>query len=74
MRSWRMPGGLAGGLWQALFTTAAALTITIPAYAGYNFLVCRAESLVLDMEKASADIFTYLIEIQKNRAALESAS
>jgi biopolymer transport protein ExbB len=65
-------GDLAGGLWQALMTTAAALCIVIPAYTGYNFLVSRAESLVLDMEKASADIFTYLVEIQKNRAAREA--
>ena len=43
-------------------------------YVGYNFLLSRAESLVLDMEKASADIFTYLVEIQKNRAALETHS
>lgn len=67
-------GDLAGGLWQALMTTAAALCIAIPAYVGYNFLLSRAESLVLDMEKASADIFTYLLEIQKNRAALETHS
>ena len=67
-------GDLAAGLWQAMFTTAAGLCIGITAYVGYNFLVSRAESLVLDMEKASADIFTYLMEIQKNRAAMDAGA
>lgn len=65
-------GDLAGGLWQALLSTAAGLGVAIPVYVGYNFLVSRAESLVLDMEKASADIFSYLMEIKRARVAQES--
>lgn len=42
------------GLWRALICTAAGLVVAILAYAGYNLLVTRVESIVLDMEKHPA--------------------
>lgn len=53
-------GDVLGGLWQALLTAAAGLAVAIPAYAGYNLLVSRVESIVLDMERAAVDILAYL--------------
>lgn len=53
---------LAGGMYTALLTTAAGLTIAIPIYAGYNLLVSRIESLVLDMEFAGSDILAFLLK------------
>lgn len=53
-------GDVLGGLWQALLAAAAGLVVGIPAYAGYNFLVSRVESILLDMERAAADILSYL--------------
>ena len=53
-------GDLAGGMWQALITTAVGLAVAIPAYAGYNFLLHRVESIVLDMERSSVDILNFL--------------
>lgn len=47
---------LAGGVWQALVCTAFGLALAIPCYAGYNYLVNRVNSIVLDMEKASTEI------------------
>jgi biopolymer transport protein ExbB len=47
---------LASGVWQALVCTAFGLAIAIPSYAGYNYLVSRVNSIVLDMEKASTEI------------------
>lgn len=47
---------LAGGVWQALICTAAGLAVAIPCYAGYNYLVSRVNGIVLDMEKAAAEI------------------
>lgn len=41
---------LAGGISQAMITTAAGLTIAIPALAAYNLFVARAEALVLEIE------------------------
>lgn len=53
-------GDLMAGLWQALISTAAGLAVAIPIYAGYNLLVSRVESIVLDMENASGEILAFL--------------
>ena len=53
-------GDLSAGMWQALLTTAAGLAVSIPAYAAYNFLVGRVESIVLDMERAAGEIVQIL--------------
>ncbi len=53
-------GDVAGGLWQALLTTAAGLAVAIPAFAGYHFLVHRLEQILLDMERASVDVLRFL--------------
>lgn len=57
------PSDLAGGIWEALLTTVAGLSIAIPAFIAYNYLVSRVEGFVLDMEKSS----THLLEILTNR-------
>ena len=41
-------------------STAAGLAVAIPVYAGYNLLVSRVESVVLDMENASGEILAFL--------------
>lgn len=53
---------LAGGIWQALVCTGAGLALAIPCYAGYNYLVSRVNTIVLDMEKASTEILNLLTE------------
>jgi biopolymer transport protein ExbB len=47
---------LASGIWQALNCTAAGLAVSIPSYAGYNYLVGRVNTIVLDMEQISSEI------------------
>lgn len=54
------PGDLAGGIWEALLTTAAGLAVAIPTYLAYNFLVTRVQNLVLDMERAANEIVAAL--------------
>ena len=54
------PGQLAGGVWEALLTTAGGLIVAIPSYVAYNYLVSRVQNLVVDMEKAANEILTYL--------------
>jgi len=49
-------GDLSTGIWQALICAAAGLAVAIPAHAGYNYLVSRVNSIVLDMERASTEI------------------
>jgi len=42
---------LSGGISEAMITTATGLAIAIPALAGYNYYVGKAESMVLEMER-----------------------
>jgi biopolymer transport protein ExbB len=53
---------LALGIWQSLVAMAAGLAVAIPTYAGYNYLVNRVNSIVLDMEKASTEILNIIID------------
>jgi biopolymer transport protein ExbB len=53
-------GDLAGGIWEALVTTAAGLCVAIPAYVAYNYLVSRVSSLVLDMERSATEVVDLL--------------
>ncbi len=62
-----MAGDLAGGMWQALLTTAAALALAIPAYASYNFLVTRVESIVVDMERVFAELLVFFARISSGK-------
>ncbi|MCC6509767.1 MAG: MotA/TolQ/ExbB proton channel family protein, partial [Pirellulaceae bacterium] len=44
------PELLAGGIGQALLTTAAGLFVAIPAYTAYAYFVGRADKLILEMD------------------------
>jgi biopolymer transport protein ExbB len=55
-------GSFSRGVWQALICSAAGLAIAIPVHAGYNFLVSRVNSIVLDMERAAAEIVNIVAE------------
>ncbi len=56
---------LSGGIWESMLSMAAGLAVAIPTYAGYNYLVNRVNSIVLDMEKASAEIVNLVSEPSK---------
>ncbi|HTL17284.1 MAG TPA: MotA/TolQ/ExbB proton channel family protein [Patescibacteria group bacterium] len=53
---------LSNGVWKALVCAAAGLAVAIPAHAGYNYLVSRVNSIVLDMERAATEIVTIVTE------------
>jgi len=55
-------GQLSTGVWQALICAAAGLAVAIPAHAGYNYLVSRVNSIVLDMERAATEIVNIVTE------------
>ena len=46
----------------ALVTTAAGLAVAIPSVIGYNYIISRIESFVLDMETSSNEIVDILLE------------
>ena len=45
------PGALAGGISEALITTAAGLSVAIPSLIAYRYLRGRIDGLVVQMEK-----------------------
>ncbi len=56
------PGDLAGGIWEALLTTVFGLVVAIPAFIAYNYLVSRVNNIILDMERAAAELVNLLTE------------
>ena len=57
---------LGRGVWEALICSAAGIGVAIPAHAGYNYLVSRINKLVLDMERAAAEIVNIVTEPNNN--------
>ena len=47
------PTAMAGGISEALITTAAGLLVAIPALVAYRYLRGRVDALVIQMEKES---------------------
>ena len=50
------PPSLAGGISEALYTTAIGLSIAIPAFIGYKYISARYEELVTVLEQESKKI------------------
>lgn len=48
---------LAGGIWQALLTTAAGLVVAIPAAVGASLLTARVDGAAHDIESAVGQFF-----------------
>lgn len=48
------------GLREALLTTAAGLSVAIPCYVGFNFLVVKIDRIVVDMERAASETLAFL--------------
>ncbi len=53
---------LAGGIWEALVTTAAGLCVGIPALIFYNYLVSRVQDFAYELDKGSETILNILEE------------
>lgn len=60
------PGVLAGGISKALITTAAGLSVAIPALVFHRYLTGKVDELVLEMEKQAIK----LVEIIHGERAL----
>ncbi len=54
------PEALAGGISEALFTTAAGLTVAIPVIIFYSILAGKNRLLTIDMEEKMGQIMKYL--------------
>ena len=53
---------LSAGVWESLVCAAAGIALAIPAHAGYNYLVSRVNKIILDMERAAAEIVNIVTE------------
>jgi len=60
------PSVLAGGIWEALITTAWGLLVGIVAFGSYNWLLARTNRLVFQLEMASTE-FMELLSKPANR-------
>lgn len=54
------PAALAGGISEALITTAAGLMVAIPALIGYRYLRGRVDALVVQMEQEAIGLMEAL--------------
>lgn len=55
------PSDLAGGIWEALITTAFGLIVGIVAYGFYNYFVNRVGRFVFEMESGSEEFMDLMI-------------
>ena len=58
------PGVLAGGISEALITTAAGLTVAIPSLLFYRYFRGRVDELVLTMEQEAMKLVEALLGLQ----------
>ncbi len=56
------PDVLAGGIYQALTTTAFGLVIGIFSFVGYNLLVAKVDKVIFEMEKTTVEFMDLLQE------------
>ena len=54
------PSDLAGGIWEALLSTAAGLCVAIPSYIMYNYFVHKVNLLTLGAERAATELLEFL--------------
>jgi biopolymer transport protein ExbB len=54
------PSVLAGGIWEALITTAAGLAVGIFAFFFYNYLISRINRMVFDLEVSTTEFIELL--------------
>lgn len=50
------PGLLANGIWEALLTTAAGLSVAIPVFFLHHFIMARVDKILLELEEHSTSI------------------
>jgi len=61
------PGAVAAGISEALITTAAGLTIAIPAQLAYNYFMSRINKFMRDIETASNMLMETFVEMDSER-------
>ncbi|MFC2094735.1 MotA/TolQ/ExbB proton channel family protein [Bacteroidota bacterium] len=65
------PSDLAGGIWEALITTAFGLIVGIFALAFYNYFLSSVKRLVGEMEMVANDVVDTIQDISENKDIAE---
>ncbi len=65
------PASLASGVWEALVTTAAGLSVGIPLYLAYRLLAGRADDLVAQLETDAQEFCDLIGEVQARGPEVE---
>ncbi len=68
------PGALANGIWEALITTAAGLSVAIPTYIAYRYLESRIDRIAVEMEEYALGLADHLAEDATGAPAAEEAA
>jgi biopolymer transport protein ExbB len=62
---------IANGVYQALITTAAGLSVCIPCALAYAYLSARANAVIHDMERAGIEVVNLLMESRQQPDIIE---
>jgi biopolymer transport protein ExbB len=65
------PADLAGGIWEALLTTAFGLFVGIPALAFYNYFLSAVKKTVGDMETVANDVVDVIQDSSSHQTNVE---
>jgi biopolymer transport protein ExbB len=57
------PSVVAGGISEALITTAAGLVVAIPAQTAYNFFLSKIDKIIIDLQESSNQFVDDLIQL-----------
>jgi biopolymer transport protein ExbB len=69
------PGLLAGGIGQALVTTAAGLIVAIPVIVGQNYLASRVEGILTEIDRRREELMANVVQavaVRKDGASAEA--
>ncbi len=61
------PEALAGGIGQALVTTAAGLILAIPALIGHNYLSSRVDKMLTEVERRREELMGNVVQVVLDR-------
>ncbi len=61
------PEALAGGIGQALVTTAAGLILAIPALIGHNYLASRVDRMLTEVERRREELMGNVVQVVLDR-------
>lgn len=54
-------GVLAGGIWEALITTASGLAVAIPVFVMFRYLTGRVDRLLIEMEERCLELAEFMV-------------